>query len=991
MTSHSGYDYEDRGQRIRHRVGTASRPADSTVACSSSQYYVGPNSDISEEDIAELPSCVYASRSSQHVAHASSHTHSPLHYHMPVATPDHNDTDMNGVEEGYYPNGSPYRIQRHAANIRERKRMLSSINSAFDELRVHVPTFPYEKRLSKIDTLRLAIAYIALLREVLAARLDPLTYVERCLRGEINGERAEWNTSDGDGIHKEERKINEINNRNLYNLEKKEEKSEVALPEVFIAVPMTSLEISTNNRSICSMSGNLKKENIVASKFPREMIINQYKRYPSGNKSDNKEKDLIERNNSGGSNCNSSFLVEKIKRINRTMRNKNRGTLEVRRNPMRVSKKDMDTNFRCPRQCLLSVKRKDSFENSMFTISDRNKSSPTPYMNTRSVTRKMCNVGATYQAPTKKDETQWKEWPVHGMHERPVFHPQVGLANEYLGRYFVSLDGLSYQEIVNKSKVEVVSVDPNGEWPSSSEKKRGRKMINTVYRKNIEDKKKQNQQEQHTFSDTSKEKQEEFPGNFRNCNRKSLDNSTITHNSKKSVEEENFLKGYAIAMSQSIQSSVNYVETNSWSAVAAAAAAATPTTMFVTERPPKPSNNFYNVPTLHNSQLKFANILPRPPPKSSLIFVRTTDAKASNCCSTSSKQIFKQFSNEINATKLTDTIDEEALMEVNKIYKTLIPKENTYSSCDNASCNASHFCRKGTINYVNKPQQNIVMTKCLFTARQEKRECIQDNQNIKNVRKNLNDRSTLEITLRENKDKPCTSNNNNNIENWSTNETSEIAKILSEYNKSIARKSTMQGENCTIPFKIQKPNILRNNSKNSKETIWSKEKRRIDINSRGDFTERQASIRLPHGKWRRFHFTVEKIKDSLDAIDRTQSTFNEHQQAKLQNTRINANSINANNFTPRRENRRKSQLHYRSYEMLPREETSNLTNSMKKECTTTKMENTTKTQSLQELLESTAVLYCATASGTRQEGLDSYIDTTNKSVQWLDSWNNKII
>lgn len=43
----------------------------------------------------------------------------------------------------------------------------SSINSAFDELRVHVPTFPYEKRLSKIDTLRLAIAYIALLREVI--------------------------------------------------------------------------------------------------------------------------------------------------------------------------------------------------------------------------------------------------------------------------------------------------------------------------------------------------------------------------------------------------------------------------------------------------------------------------------------------------------------------------------------------------------------------------------------------------------------------------------------------------------------------------------------------------------------------------------------------------------------------------------------------------------------------------------------------------------
>jgi hypothetical protein len=71
-----------------------------------------------------------------------------------------------------------------------------SINSAFEELRTHVPTFPYEKRLSKIDTLRLAIAYIALLREVLNSKYDPLTYVEKSLKGEIKSERSsEWNTS----------------------------------------------------------------------------------------------------------------------------------------------------------------------------------------------------------------------------------------------------------------------------------------------------------------------------------------------------------------------------------------------------------------------------------------------------------------------------------------------------------------------------------------------------------------------------------------------------------------------------------------------------------------------------------------------------------------------------------------------------------------------------------------------------------------------------
>nr|XP_009669350.1 PREDICTED: protein Fer3-like [Struthio camelus australis] len=90
----------------------------------------------------------------------------------------------------------PYKVQRHAANIRERKRMLN-INSAFDELRCHVPTFPYEKGLSKIDTLRLAIAYIALLSEILLSGHDPKSYVEQCLKDGSQGHlQAIWNTSD---------------------------------------------------------------------------------------------------------------------------------------------------------------------------------------------------------------------------------------------------------------------------------------------------------------------------------------------------------------------------------------------------------------------------------------------------------------------------------------------------------------------------------------------------------------------------------------------------------------------------------------------------------------------------------------------------------------------------------------------------------------------------------------------------------------------------
>ncbi|XP_013794290.1 uncharacterized protein LOC106478307 [Limulus polyphemus] len=59
--------------------------------------------------------------------------------------------------------------QRRAANIRERRRMFN-LNSAFDKLRKKVPTFAYEKRLSRIETLRLAIMYIAFMTDVITGK-----------------------------------------------------------------------------------------------------------------------------------------------------------------------------------------------------------------------------------------------------------------------------------------------------------------------------------------------------------------------------------------------------------------------------------------------------------------------------------------------------------------------------------------------------------------------------------------------------------------------------------------------------------------------------------------------------------------------------------------------------------------------------------------------------------------------------------------------------
>ena len=58
------------------------------------------------------------------------------------------------------------RTQRKAANVRERRRMFE-MNDAFDGLRTAVPKFAYEKRLSRIDTLRLAGDYISFMMQLL--------------------------------------------------------------------------------------------------------------------------------------------------------------------------------------------------------------------------------------------------------------------------------------------------------------------------------------------------------------------------------------------------------------------------------------------------------------------------------------------------------------------------------------------------------------------------------------------------------------------------------------------------------------------------------------------------------------------------------------------------------------------------------------------------------------------------------------------------------
>ncbi len=50
--------------------------------------------------------------------------------------------------------------QRQAANLRERRRM-QSINDAFEGLRAHIPTLPYEKRLSKVGQSKVLNSFVS--------------------------------------------------------------------------------------------------------------------------------------------------------------------------------------------------------------------------------------------------------------------------------------------------------------------------------------------------------------------------------------------------------------------------------------------------------------------------------------------------------------------------------------------------------------------------------------------------------------------------------------------------------------------------------------------------------------------------------------------------------------------------------------------------------------------------------------------------------------
>ena len=201
---------------------SSSRPPSpsTTTTATWGQYYLAnyTNNNMKEAEGVYPPGLLPSSTPQQQQQHA----HLQHHQHPQQQQQQHHQQlymvgaeEEGGEEEGgggeYYHHHHPHhqqQQQQHSLRLQaaavaggpkgvQRAGNCTSINSAFEELRRHVPTFPYEKRLSKIDTLRLAIAYISLLREILHNDLEPVDYIERSLRGEIRTPGSlHWNTSD---------------------------------------------------------------------------------------------------------------------------------------------------------------------------------------------------------------------------------------------------------------------------------------------------------------------------------------------------------------------------------------------------------------------------------------------------------------------------------------------------------------------------------------------------------------------------------------------------------------------------------------------------------------------------------------------------------------------------------------------------------------------------------------------------------------------------
>ncbi|XP_014483704.1 PREDICTED: uncharacterized protein LOC106749107 [Dinoponera quadriceps] len=712
---------------------------------------------------------------------------------------------------------------------------------------------------------------------------------------------------------------------------------------------------------------------------PGTIVTKQEQASKADDNSDYKEQ--TETSSSGGSSSTSGDTAAKVKRIPRAVRNKTRETVQVRRNPTRVSKKDVDKDFpRQPRQQLL-VNRREACAN--YEAGKRKKSSATPYMNTRSVTRKMYTVGATYQAPTKRDETEWKEWPVHGMHERPVYHPQVGLAVEYLGKCFVSLDE-KYCEIVDDSAIEVVAIDPRYDRrPASAEKKtakarKNKRSSNSLVTWNPSASTKVNRSFgtcmhgslhcvlgycSQVMAPSGRQATEEEPTVKRPATpaaKTSVSESTkekiSTEKPDRFAEGSKLLEGYAIAMAHSVQGKSTASGRDRAGAVAVGSSAYAPPEA---QRPvveadgskTAPSNSRTNLPTLRGY------------PNAPLVLLRSSAAKTGEVYKT--KDAFKPAKE--------PSVNEETL---SSIYKLLTANEAAANR--EATRNSFYTLKRQPASddrkYVPKRSASNVQLENLRSLRLAKES---DGMGSADVKVKPDDRMLTSAAP--------------NVKNrsWCTSEPSEIARILSEYNRGATRKPAIQIYGGASNSAKDLASLATSRHSAGVSCFWrdttAKENRDVSA-------DRSVGLNISSGRWR---------KPSVPGNTGDQPQLAEHERTFSGSRGLTALSESCHGASSRERTKPGISGQAREIVGVTRKDLGRQPRETPvidaKQAVSGRTEDEaearkTEEECLRELLENTAVLYCA-ANGIHQDDLSNYINTLDgrQSIQWLETWNNSIV
>lgn len=543
---------------------------------------------------------------------------------------------------------------------------------------------------------------------------------------------------------------------------------------------------------------------------------------------------------------------------------------------------------------------------------------------------------------------------------------------EYVGRFFVSLDGLSYCEIVNESEIEVVAVDPRyNRRPSSAEKKstgKGKTKNKRSSSTSFSTKASRSfgtcmhgslhcvlgycsQIMAPSYKQIAQEKPT-IPAVKMNVSESTKENTTsfknnVIENSNKFAEGAKLLEGYTIAMTQSVQNKNNRGRPSTGTVASSSATYLSPRSQrSILE------NSRTNLPTLRSF------------PNASLVLLRNSSAKTSG-------EVFKTKDTK-DTFKLEDTsVNDETL---SSIYKKLISVDEIPTNHKASPArNSFHTLKRHSTSDVweHNPKRSILDTQ------------LENARTLRVAKENEKSGNMDKVEIQQ-PDGGVFSGFNIKNRSWCTSETSEIARILSEYNRGATRKSAIQVYGGAS--KNARTNLATYSAKHSTKASCFWQRNMTTAENQNVSGDRNVGLDLSQRKWGKLS-TLENIGDQTQVVDNDRSTSNgpagssrSYQDASSRDRQISPNVLSyaKEKISVARKDLFKQRQETFTIDTKPKEA---VPGRSKDEGDILKTED-----SLRELLENTAILYCA-ANGVHQDDLSSYIDTldSKQSIQWLEA------